>query len=432
MRRRTMFVGMALVAALVLAACGSSGPSRPGSSDGALLWAIEGGVDAVYQDSVDRFNESRSDGPGVELQTFQNDPYKQKLRVAIGADSPPDVFFGWGGGVLESYATAGKVHDLTPALRKDPSWRNKFLANVMETVTFDGKVYGIPVRGMQPVVLYYNKELFRQHGARPPKTWQDLLNLVSTFSSKGVTPISLGGASPWTYLMWEEYLVDRLGGPEVFDAILAGKPNAWSHPAVLQANRMIQQLIDAGAFGEGYASVNYDTGQQAALLYTNKAAMNLMGSWDYSAIVDSQPQFIKSGKLGWTTFPEVPNGSGDPNNVVGNTTNYYSVTKKSANKQVAIDYLKNTVMDEQYVDKLIELGDVPPVKGIDKKLAGAENGDYLQYIYNLAQNAPSFELSWDQALPPEQAEPLLTNLEQLFLKKITPRQFSTAMNGTLK
>ena len=48
------------------------------------------------------------------------------------------------------------------------------------------------------------------------------------------------------------------------------------------------------------------------------------------------------------------------------------------------------------------------------------------------QNAPHFQLSWDQALPPQQATELLTNLSQVFLGQITPDQFVTAMNATLQ
>ncbi len=431
MTRRSFIAGAASAAALAATACGTSGPSRPGASGGPLIWAVQGGASSIYQDSVQRFNQSHP-GQSLEVQLFQNDPYKQKLRLAMGAGTPPDVFYGWGGGVLNSYITSGNVRDLSQDLRSDPALATKFFPNVMQSVTFDGKTYGVPIRGVQPVVLFYNKELFEQHGVQPPKTWQDLLAAVGTFKSAGLTPIALGGASRWTYLMWEEYLVDRVGGPEAFRDVLARKSGAWSHPAIIQANTMIQQLVDGGAFGDGFSSVNYDTGQQTALLYTGKAPMELMGSWDFSSIVKANPSFIKSGKLGWTTFPAVPGGAGDPNDVVGNSSNFFSVAQKSRHQDVAVDYLKHTVMDDAYINGLIKVGDVPPVQGIEQKLARADNANYLQFIYTLTQTAPNFQLSWDQALPPEQAEAVLTNLEQLFLKKITPEQFSTAMNGTLR
>jgi raffinose/stachyose/melibiose transport system substrate-binding protein len=283
---------------------------------------------------------------------------------------------------------------------------------------------------MQPVVLFYNKKLFSEAGVQPPKTWDDLLNLVKVFNDKGITPFSLGGQSKWPNLMWEEYLVDRIGGPQVFKDIEAGKPNAWSHPAVLKANQMIQQLVDAGGFAKGFSSIAFDTGQATALLYTGKAAMHLMGTWEYQGIQTSAPQFIKDGSLGWATFPTVPGGKGDPNNVVGNPANFYSVSAKAnANdKAVAIEYLNKGVMSESYIDNVLKGGSAPPVEGLEEKLTAGENPEWLQFQYSLAKDAPSFQLSWDQALPPAQADALLTNLDQLFLKQITPEQFSDNMN----
>ncbi len=232
------------------------------------------------------------------VQFFQNDPYKQKLQAAMGEHKPPDIFFGWGGGILKSYIDAGDVYDLTSDLNAAPAWRERFLPSVMGSVTFNGRIYGVPNNGVQPVVFLYNKDVFGKYGLAVPQTWNDLLSLVNTLKRNNVQPIALGGASKWPYLMYEEYLVDRIGGPQVFDAVVANQSGAWSHPAFLKANTLIQELVSAGAFGAGFASVSYDTGQASALLYTGKAAMHLMGVWDFNTIASDDPAFIQAGKLG--------------------------------------------------------------------------------------------------------------------------------------
>src|SRR5205807_5141031 len=107
----------------------------------------------------------------------------------------------------------------------------------------------------------------------------------------------------------------------------------------------------------------YDAGQSSALIYTGKAAMQVMGSWDFSTISTADPAFIKGSKLGWTTFPTVSGGTGDPSNIVGNPANYFSVTKASSDaaKTTAQKYLKEGVMDDAYVNDLLKNGNVPPV-----------------------------------------------------------------------
>jgi raffinose/stachyose/melibiose transport system substrate-binding protein len=217
----------------------------------------------------------------------------------------------------------------------------------------------------------------------------------------------------------------------VFDAVIANDANAWSNPVFIQANTMIQDLVNAGAFGNNFASVNYDTGQAGALLYTGKAAMHLMGSWEFANVLSGSPSFISQNKLGWFTFPEVDGGKGDPANVAGNPSTFYSIASASKSTKNCVTYLKDVVLNDAEVKAFIQQGDVPAIQGIDAQLAAAPHGDWLQFVYNLTAKAPHYQLSWDQALAPQPAQALLTNLSQLFLRQITPQQFSTNMNKTI-
>ncbi len=435
---RSDFLRITGVASLAVVATGCNfgvGQGRQGGGDQqtktVTLWEISTGKELeLVKELTRRFNEENPDIQ-AEVQFFQNDPFKQKLRVAMGAGDPPDIFYGWGGGILENYVEAGKVQELTSEFDSAP-WQDKFLPSVMEGVTFDGKIYGVPISDVQPVVFLYNKRLFDDQGISPPATWGELRAAVDRLNANGVIPISLGGKSTWTYLMYEEYLVDRLGGASVFNSVLQNEPEAWSDPAFIEANRMIQELVSAEAFEDGFNSVSYDTGQATALLYTDKAAMHLMGGWDFETILDSDPEFIENGNLGWFTFPTVEGGTGDPKNIVGNLSNFYSVANASPNKDAAVTYLKDTVLNEYAVNERIKLGQVVPVKGIESKLEQAENSEWLQFIYDLVREAPNFQLSWDQALPPEPAQALLENLDQLFLQNISPQQFSENMNQQIQ
>lgn len=418
----------------MLAGCFGVGGSQSTSTTGSsgitniTVWDIRTGQEAqVVQTANDAFNKAHSNIHAT-LNFFQNDPYKQKLQVAMGAHNPPDIFFGWGGGVLKTYIDANDVYDLTADFTGD--WQNRYLPSVMSAVTFNGKVYGVPNSGVQPVVFYYNKDIFSKHNLKAPQTWGDLLQAVATLKKNNIIPIAVAGGSKWPYLMWEEYLVDRFGGSDAFNAVLANQANAWSSDAFIKANTAIQQLVNAGAFGSTYASVVADTNQDAALLYTGKAAMMLQGSWNFSAIQTNAPDFVNS-KLGWFPFPAVEGGKGDPTNASGNPCNFYSIASASKSTQSGVTYLKETALSDDEVKNFIAQGDVPAVQGIDAQLASAKNGDWLQFIYKTVRNAPHYQLSWDQALAPTPAQALLTNLDQLFLKQITPQQFSDNMNKTI-
>jgi raffinose/stachyose/melibiose transport system substrate-binding protein len=430
MKRRQAVALVSAALTLVLAGCGSAGPSRAasGSGSGITVWAISGGYNVVFQNSTAAFQDATKQK--ADLQLFQSDAYKQKIRVSLGSGNPPEVFENWGGGGLRDLVKSGLVQDLT-ATFNDPAVKSRFIPSLLDAATIDGKVYGLPMNGISPAVVFYNKKTFSRYGLAPPKTFDDLLALSKALRSHGVTPFALGGAQKWPQLMFEEYLIDRIGGQQAVDNLLTGKPGAWSDPSVLEANTDIRKLLDGGGFDKGFAATSYDTGGATALLYTGKAGMELMGAWEYASIKKAAPDFIAQANLGWFAFPEVTGGKGDPSSLQGNPANYYSVAAKSANVSGGVTYLKDDVMSPSYVDDLIKNGRTPPVPGLAGKLAAGSDGGWNSYVYNLAQNSAHYTLSWDQALAPDAADTLLTNLADLFLGKLTPQQFSAAMTKAL-
>ncbi|GAA1202817.1 extracellular solute-binding protein [Pseudonocardia alaniniphila] len=430
-RARRALAALGLAAALVgAAACGTAGP-QAGGEGSASAWIISGVTDKAFDDSFDSWNVDHPDQT-FAIQSFANDPYKQKIRTAVGAADAPTLIYNWGGGVLRSYVEARAVDDLSD-LAADPAMKDRFLPSVAAVGQIDGKTYAVPNNGVKPVMIYYNKDLFAKIGAQPPSTWGELMALVPRFQAAGISPFAVAGQPKWPLLPWFAYLVDRLGGPGVLDGIVANKHDGWSDHAVLEANRMIQDLVNKGGFIKGFASISTDSGADVALLYTGKAAMTLGLPATYQTIKTGDPTFVADRKLGYFPFPAVEGGKGDPADVVGNPSNYWSISAAATpqEKQVARDYIKNNLLNDKYVRDLLTVGNVPPVAGIDDAIATSSDPDYFRTVYDVTAKAPNFQLSLDQALSPAQGDALLTNLQQIFLGQITPEQFSAAMNATV-
>ncbi|MEU4425564.1 extracellular solute-binding protein [Actinoplanes sp. NPDC024001] len=421
--RRMAAIAVAVAATVTAAACGGTAGPGEAAASGLTMWALSD--QTTLKESVEAYNADHPDRK-ITLQLFANDDYKQKLRVAFGAGQGPDIFFSWGGGALGDYVSSGKVAEISAT---DLDTR-RFTPSVLKTATFDGKVYGIPANGLAPVVLYHNKKVLADAGVQPPRTYDDLKAAVATLKSKGVTPISLAANSKWPTLMWHEYLLDRTGGAQVFERIGAGDGSGWTDPSVTKANQLLQELVDAGAFGDNASSLSYDQGAATALLHTGKAGFELMGTWEYANIAKAAPDLVAQGNLGWTAFPTIPGGAGNPDAIVGNPSNYLSISAATKDRAAALTYLKDYVLNDAQVDAYLAAGSVPPVNGLEAKLAAVTTPDkeWLQFVYDLVQKSPTFQLSWDQALPSEQADPLLTNVDESFLKKITPEQFGQNMS----
>jgi xylobiose transport system substrate-binding protein len=85
--------------------------------------------------------------------------------------------------------------------------------------------------------------------------------------------------------------------------------------------------------------------------------------------------------------------------------------------------------DDTYVGQLIKVGEIPAIAGIESKLENSPDPKFAKAVYSMVQTAPTFTLSWDQAFASDVAEKMVTNLQQVFNKQITPDKFVTTMNG---
>jgi raffinose/stachyose/melibiose transport system substrate-binding protein len=392
-----------------------------------VVWAVQSGQSKTYEAAVDRWNKNHPDKP-IELQMFANDPYKDKIRLALGSHQGPALMFSWGGGVLKSYVDAGYIDPIT-----DPVITDRDIDAVRANVTFNGKVYATGINNIGPAVLLYNKTVFEKAGVTVPATWGELLKVIEVFKAKGILPFALAGQTRWPELPYLAYLTDRIGGSQVFDAIIANQPDAWSQPAILDALGRIQLLVKSGAFGQSFASVAYETGAADALLYTGRAAMMLQLAGSYTNIKNVAPDFVASGALGFAPFPAVDGGAGDPSDLIGNLCNYWAVTAATpqANKDVALAFLKEEVMNDQWITEILNRSAVPGVKAAQAKIAQLGNDPFLTFLLNAAQKSKHFQLSWDQAVSPAQGVAMVTNLDRVFLLEIDPQGYAQTMNATL-
>ena len=118
---------------------------------------------------------------------------------------------------------------LNSFFQSNPKLKSSFLPSILGAAKIAGNYYGIPMRGTQPVMLFYNKSVLSQDGLSAPKTWSELVNDAKTLKAKGVqTPIALGGKSQWPTLMWFEYLYDRVAGPSLVTDALGGPEAVWN------------------------------------------------------------------------------------------------------------------------------------------------------------------------------------------------------------
>jgi raffinose/stachyose/melibiose transport system substrate-binding protein len=376
---------------------------------------------AVWQKLADEYMAAHPN-VNIEITVLENEAFKTKLTTVMQSGEPPDIFQSWGGGVMNEYANAGLLKDITPDLDADGSaWRNTFAPGALGVYAYKGQNYGVPW-DMGMIGFWYNKDLFAQAGIdAPPTTWTELIDDVQKLKAAGITPIALGGGDKWPGMHMWAYLVTRLGGKANFEGALLRTGSFTDEPFV-KAGAMIQELVALEPFQDGFLGATY--GDEATAMGNSKAAMELMGQWAPAVQKDNSEDKEGIGDaLGWFPFPAVEGGAGDPNDAVGGG-NGFAIGKNASPE--AIDFVKYlTTAEAQQALVAINVA-IPVVKGGE---VGMTDPLMIQLQEQLAK-AQYFQLYYDQALPPAMGSVINDSTQALFAGIMTPEQAAQAIEDS--
>ncbi len=266
--------------------------------------------------------EAANPGVKIELPFLENEAFKAKLTTLLQSADAPDVFHSWGGGVFYEQAKAGVLRPIEGVLSEEAK-AAQGTAGVAAFTAPDGHIYGI-ARDVAEVVLWYNKALFAQAGVDPEslKTWDGFLAAVQKFKDAGITPLAVGGKDKWPAHFWWSKLVVRLAGQDGCNAAARGEGDGFAGEDFVKAGEYFLQLAQLDPWQEGFQAATY--GDASGYFGDGKAAMHLMGDWDYGAMKDNSAskQGIPDDQLGILPFPTIEGGKGDPTDTLGGLSGY--------------------------------------------------------------------------------------------------------------
>jgi raffinose/stachyose/melibiose transport system substrate-binding protein len=377
-------------------------------------WHISTAEDqaAMWQSLADQYT---AEHPNVtfEITILENEAFKQRLTTVMQGGDPPDLFQSWGGGVLWEFANAGLVRDISSELEGE--WRETIAAqSALELYGQNGEYYGVPFE-WGAVGLFQNLDLFEQAGldGSCPATYDDLLANVQTIKDAGITPIALGEGDKWPGHFWWVYLAIREGGKDAFlDAYT--RNGSFTDEPFVRAGQKLAELVALEPFQDGYLGLTYS--DEAALFGNGQAAMELMGQWGPNVSASNSESGDGVANLAWCPFPIVEGGAGNPGDVLGGGDGI-AVGKNAPDE--AIDFLRFvTSVDGQRKSAAVGMTPVT-VKGLDEETIDSE---WLQSIVDARNNAPYFQLYYDQFLPPAVGGTVNDAVEQIFAGAATPEE----------
>lgn len=308
-----------------------------------------------YKDIIQKFNETNEYGVTVECNYYANSDYKTALSTMMAADSEPGIVFTWELGYLENYVNGGKILCLDDYM--DDEWKATFNDGVLDLLSYDGKLYGVPTQQCMGV-MFYNKRIFEENGVEVPTTYEEFLNVCQTLKDNGVTPISLAAtaADAWLVSQYIQEISNGIGGYGLFDSLVQGT-GAWNDPAFIEAATMFQNEVNAGYYEDGFTGVSNDEARN--IFQMGMSAMYFNGSWDVSTLSDPAATPEAENISSFVIPKQKPENQGV---TLGSVDTSFALTNNCENVEAAIAFLKFWTNEENATTLAYDFGRMPSTK----------------------------------------------------------------------
>lgn len=369
---------------------------------------------AIYSEVVKKYQH---DHPNIKVnfegidQTLHRE---QKLKNEMAIGSPPDMFVLFGGAEIEPYVRSNRLIDLTDFITEN-GLSNQF--KDLHLWSFDNHIYGLPIEGnAEP--LYFNQTIFKKLGLEPPKTLQELDEVILKLKSAGYIPFALGNEDRWPAGIFAHYLMDRYAGAGLIQKLTNGEEQvSFENEAYIKAFQHLDQWIRAGAFSQKPNDLS--TENAVGLFTSGKAAMYLNGNWDinlFSGI--ASPKDFQS-KVGVIPFPALKQG--ETPSIAGGYTFGIGLSSEltGAKREAALDLLRAFFTQEVQSRIVYEGQRIPSMRiSFDPVKTGPV---FAQVMDLMEDHRPSF-VPYDNVLSPEVKKTFLSVIEEMFNGELSADQ----------
>lgn len=235
-------VATAALATMSLASCGFGGGTNEGSDGGGttlslLVPSYSDNTQGLWEDVIADFEKANTD-INVELEVQSWDNLNDVITTKVQGNKAPDIM---NGGPFAGFAADGLLYPIKDVVSAETL--ADFQESFVENASVDGEQYGAPLIASARA-LFVNEDLLAEAGvAKPPATWDELLDAATKVSKLG------GGVAGYGLPLGSEEAQAEAaiwfygGGGGFGDA----EKITIDTPENLKAAEFIQKMVEAGA-----------------------------------------------------------------------------------------------------------------------------------------------------------------------------------------
>lgn len=260
--------------------------------------------------------------------------YFQKIHLLFASNTAPDVIF-INNYYLPVYANAGLLEPM--------SADDNFYRKALNALSWDNTLYAVP-RDVSNLVVFYNKDLFRQKGLQYPKsdwTFRDFLTTAQKLTGDGVFGVSFEEDT----LFYLPYLMSEGGGilSDDLSRLIIDDENSQRG---LRFYANLRKKYHVAPLREESASAT-----MAQMFLQGKLGMQISGRW-------LVPKYREEAKFDWdiVAFPKGSEGSVVPMDASG-----WAVAKSSRHKDAA-KKLVNYLSSKESIERMTQSGLIVPAR----------------------------------------------------------------------
>lgn len=389
-RRSVAFAAAAVLAVTGLAACG-------GSDKPTLNWYVNPDGVPVFEKYAEQCSTSDYD---IEVQLLPSGATDQRTQLArrLAAEDSSTDLMNLDPVFVAEFANAGWLAevegDLADSITASVEDDGDYLAGAAETVTWDDKVFAIPLWA-NTQVLWYRKSLAKAAGLdmTKPVTWDQVIDAAA--GNQGTVGVQANKYE--AYVVWINALVQGAGGEIVSDTE-AGRDAEVEidSDAGRKAAAIIKKLADSQAAQPDLSVSN--EGTSLGQMFPAAGAGEFMTNWtfvykNYEPGEGKPTTAEQFADLGWARYPQTVAGEASRPPVGGIDIGVGAFAEHS---DWAMAAAKCITSEQAQVDLALEAGLMPSTNAAyDKVIA---SGSYPEDLIEL------FRTSVDEGGPrPESA-----------------------------
>lgn len=427
--------GIMVLSATACGGGGSADPTTAGASagGGATQAAAASGEQKVikfmhrfpdepYNSFIEgKLHEYEAMHPDIkfEITSAQNQEYKEKIKIVVGGEDTPDIFFSWVGDFTERFIRENLILDLTPYMEADAAWKDSLIESQLEQYTNkDGMIYGLPFR-LDCKLFFYNQKIFEEHNLEAPKTWDEFMNVCETLKAAGITPIAFGNQEPWS----ASHYIGTLNQIFVPDDVRAKDydptSGEFTDPGYVEALEYYQKLLPY--MTENPNGVKPDMGRTNFVME--------MAAMYYAELIEIP--YIKQDNaemdFGMFNFPKVDGARGNQDILTG-VPEGFVVSSKTKYPDECVEFLKWFLGKDVGTAQCQEIGWFNAAKGTTEGLTDQALLDGYQAV----MDAKAMSAWLDNALYSTVCDEYLTAVSDLTNGDVTPQEAMAKIQAKAK